>query len=188
MMRNRGLNTKQIRLAQAAARGAGLRTKDSDGRYRLVLAQYKQPSGREVTSCKQLTREQFDDFLSICRSMGWQDKSTTPHSYRQGNKQHRRDGASDAQLEAIKQLAGNLGFTQDQYPAMVKGFTRGRADSLATLTDATASSLIEALKAKLTRTRQKPYSSLQDVANDMNERNATDGTADEADIHRHQLG
>ena len=60
------MTKKQIIIVQMAARGAGLRSKAGDKRYRLLLAQYKQsPSGKPVTSCKQLNNSQVTDFLAV---------------------------------------------------------------------------------------------------------------------------
>lgn len=181
------LNVQQIKLVQTAARGAGLRFAKDDSRYRMVLRQYKQPNGKPVESCKQMSRSQVDDFLRLCESMGWENKQQqAKQSYRDQCSRH-GSGASDAQIEAIMLLAQDLGYTPDQFPDMVSGFTHGRAGSLAELDGALASSLIEALKDKFGRMTGKYYYDLDEVAanvggTDATERSATDGTEHEEEV------
>ena len=104
--RYRGPNPRQIRLLQTAAGAVGLR---QSGQYYLLLAQYLAPDGKPVTSCKQLTNAQIDNFLAICESLGFRHPGKPENFYR--NKDARRyEEASFAQQAAIRHLAAELGW------------------------------------------------------------------------------
>jgi len=168
------LNTQQIKLVQTAVRVAGLREKNVDGRYRLLLAQYKQPNGRPVKSCKQLNNSQLEDLLAICEAHGWRMPGKTETFYREKVFKN-SDYASYAQREAIKHLAGDLGWQDYQLAGMLRRMTGEKKTSLIQLTPAEAYNIIEALKIMLGRERGKQYTNLKEVQKDMEV--ATDGQA-----------
>jgi len=152
-----------------AAKGAGLRggRYDKIRRYYLLLAQYKQPNGKPVTSCKQLTRENLEDFLSICESMGWQHPGKSPTFYRDKIRQYSRDAdnlISYAQAECIRHLAGDLGMTDENLKKFIGRMTKGLYDSLTVLSNYYAWQIIEAMKAMLSRRDGKNYETVADVA------------------------
>ena len=120
----------QIKMLQTAVRAAGLRSAKSEGRYRLLLAQYKRPGGKPVESCKQLNHRQLEDMLAICESYGWRMPGKAEDYFRR--KRNRQDiVASFAQQEAIKHLAGDLGWNEFQVGGLIKRITGDKADSLA---------------------------------------------------------
>ena len=140
------LNNSQIKLVHVAARGAGLR----DGRYRVLLSQYKQPSGRPVKSSKQLNGRQLDDFLAICESLGWRHPNKGETFYRDRVvKDVYNAGVGSAMIEAIKHLAGDLGMTDENLKKFVLRMTKGRTDVLAFAGQRTAWAIMEALKSML---------------------------------------
>ena len=101
------LNKGQIKLVQIAVRQAGLRSGGQDGRYRMLLSQYKQPNGSPVTSCKQLNNWQMDDILAICESLGWYHPEKATDHYRA--LAAKRDSiASFAQKEAMERIREQL--------------------------------------------------------------------------------
>lgn len=163
------LNRDQIKLVQCAARGAGLRGDkySPDGRYYLLLGQYKQRTGKPVDSCKQLTRAQMEDFLAICESMGWQHPGKEPNHYQKLiARQDTLDRylATDGQKAAIKALAGDLGMNIEQLKRFLERQTKGACDSLDLLTGQYAWRMIEALKAMLGRRDHTHYSTLAEAA------------------------
>ena len=170
------LNSSQIKLVQTAIRTAGLRNGKADGRYRLLLGQYKQPSGRPVTSCKQLNNWQLDDLLAICESFGWRMPGKVENYYRfkVATESHI---ASFAQQSAIRHLAGDLGWNDAQLGGMLKRMTGGFASNVAALTPGAAYKTIEALKAIISREEGKQYTNLQQIKEDMEA--ATDGKANQ---------
>lgn len=176
------LNNLQIRLIQTAVRVAGLRRKHSDGRYRLLLAQYKQPNGRPVRSCKQLNNSQLEDMLAICEAHGWRCPGKPEDYFRQkvAISQMAGNVASFAQQSAIKHLAGDLGWNEYQLNGMIKRITAAEATNITALTPAQAYKLIEALKAILGRETGKQYSNLSDVKKDME--TARDGKEQESKV------
>jgi hypothetical protein len=140
---------EQIKLIQTAARAAGLRNGKQEDRYRMVLAQYR------VKSCKDMTNAQIDDFLAICEALGWRypGKSET---YCRDRAKAAADGryASYSQIEAISHLAGDLGFTPVGNSCLAKfidRMTAGRVDTKEQLTRDEAYCVIEAMKAMLQR-------------------------------------
>jgi hypothetical protein len=143
------LNNKQIQLVQMAVRGAGLRGKGFEGRYRLLLGQYTLSNGRAVTSCKQLTNEQLDDLLAICESMGWRHPGHAANYFRQRAAHLEAGLASDAQISAIRHLAGDLGWNDENLKGMLRRMWRKAA--LTDLTGREAWTIIEALKAIVMR-------------------------------------
>lgn len=160
------LNKDQIKLIQTAVRAAGLRTKDFDGRYRLLLGKYKQPNGNPVTSCKQLNNSQLEDLLAICEAHGWRmpGKSANYFRFKVATESHI---ASFAQQSAIKHLAGDLGWGDEQLSGMLKRMTGGFATNVAALRPGQAYNIIEALKAMFSREEGKRYSNLKEIQEDM---------------------
>lgn len=168
------LNNQQIRLVQTAVRAAGLRGKGFEGRYRVLLRQYRRPNGRPVISCKQLNNWQLDDLLAICEAHGWRMPGKIETFYRE-NIIGSSDHASYAQREAIKHLAGDLGWQEHQLCGMIKRMTREKKTSIVLLSPAEAYNIIEALKIILGRERGKQYTDLKEVQEDMEA--VTDGKA-----------
>jgi hypothetical protein len=162
-------NKEQVKLIQTAAGAVGLR---ASGHYYLLLAQYKRASGQPVTSCKQLTNSQIDDFLAICESLGWVYPGKT-ETYCRDKVARYRTRASIAQIEAIKKLAGDLGWNELQLKGMIKRMTDGKCNHIAFLRIWEAYNLIEALKNMLGRISGITYKNLQDVQEHMEV--ATDG-------------
>ena len=160
------LNNQQIKLVQTAVRAAGLRHKNDDGRYRLLLSQYIQPNGRKVTSCKQLNNHQLDDLLAICESLGWRYPGK-PETFCRDRVVKKSHLASCAQIEGIRNLAGDLGWNDHQLAGMVERMTKGKAASVVELTPRQGHILIEALKSMLSRQTGITYSTLKDVESDM---------------------
>lgn len=158
------LNNNQIKLVQTAVRGAGIRTAKFDGRYRMLLAKYKQSNGRPVTSCKQLNRGQIDDLLAICESLGWRHPGKSETYYRDRiEKDVYNAGASYAQTEAIGHLAGDLGMSEEHLKRFVLRMTNQRTDSLLLASQREAWAITEALKNMLSRKDGKNYQTLADV-------------------------
>lgn len=165
------LNNQQIRLVQKAVRVAGLRSKQFEGRYRMLLSQYQQPNSKPVKSCKQLNNYQLEDLLAICEAHGWRMPGKPANHFR-FKVATQYSVASFAQQEAIKKLAGDFGWNDNQLRGMLKRMTGGFATNVAALTPAQAYKVIEALKAMLSRETGKQYSSLKEVQEDME---VTDG-------------
>jgi hypothetical protein len=160
------LTKQQIKLIQTAVRAAGLRTPRGDGRYRLMLCQYKQPNGQPVTSCKQLNHAQLEDLLAICEAYGWRMPGKEDTFYRM--KRARAESvASFAQQSAIKHLAGDLGWYDYQLEGMLKRMTGGFVMNVAGLNPAQAYDVIEALKTMVGRQTGKQYNNLKEVQQDM---------------------
>lgn len=160
------LNSLQIKLVQTAVRAAGLRTKRFDGRYRMLLAQYKQSNGRPVKSCKQLNNSQLDDLLAICEAHGWRLPGKPDNHYR-FKVATQLSIASFAQQSAVKHLAGDLGWNDVQLTGMLRRMTGGFVTNVAALSPAQAYNIIEALKAILSRENNKQYSNLEEIQEDM---------------------
>jgi hypothetical protein len=164
------LNTEQVKLIQTAVRAAGLRTSRFEGRYRLLLSQYRQPNGQPVESCKQLNNMQLEDMLAICESYGWRMPGRWENHYRL--KRGVADlTASFAQQKAIEYLAGDLGWKESQLAGFLKRMTGGFAANVVSLSPAQAYNVIEALKAMLSRETGKEYENLREVEGDMEVRN-----------------
>ena len=174
------LNNNQIKLVQMAVRAAGIRSPGQDGRYRLLLGQYRQPSGAPVTSCKQLNNSQMEDLLAICEANGWRMPGKPEDFYR-----HKvaigSDFASLAMQVGITNLAGDLGWNAFQLGGLLKKMTGGRADNVAYLDPREAYKVIEALKAMLERKTGRQFKNLQQVKEEMSAgvavetKEATDG-------------
>lgn len=160
------LNSSQIKLVQTAVRSAGLRNGKFEGRYHLLLAQYKQPSGKPVTSCKQLNNSQIDDLLAICEAYGWRYPGKVDNYYRfkVATESHI---ASFAQQSAVKHLAGDLGWGDEQLAGMLRRMTGGFVTNVAGLSPGQAYKTIEALKAIVGREQGKQYSNLNEIKEDM---------------------
>jgi len=162
------LNKQQIKLVQTAVRAAGLRGKNSEGRYRLMLGQYTRPDGGRVTSSTQLNRYQLEDLLAICEALGWRHPGKKADHYRQ--KIHRdvvrSNLASEAQLVAIDHLTGDLGLTGPQVGKFCSRMTGGKVIAPPGLSAGQAWNIIEALKAITGRRRGKKYQSLDEIKRD----------------------
>jgi len=172
------LNNNQIKLIQTAVRKAGLRTANFDGRYRLLLGQYKQPDDRKVTTCRQLNNWQMEDLLAICESYGWRMPGKPKDYYRQ-RVAKQGELASFAQQSAIRHLAEDLGWSVEHLEGFIKRMTEKDGwfiKDVASLTPQFAHKTIEALKAILGRETGKEYSNLQEIKEDMEV--ATDGKED----------
>jgi hypothetical protein len=157
------LTQDQKKLVQAAARAAGLRTGTQEGRYRLLLAQYRRSNGTIVHSCTQLTNRQIDDFLAICESMGWRHPGHGETYYRDRTAAADDDAVSFAQLRAIDYLAGDMGWNGAAIAKMVQRITRDRTDAAVSMSGREAYDLIEAMKAMLRRKDESAYQTLGDI-------------------------
>lgn len=160
------LNKPQIILVQIACKQAGLRSAKFDGRYRMLLSQYKQPNGSPVKSCKQLNNMQLDDLLAICESHGWRQPGKPEDFYRR-KAAEQACYAGYAQQEAIRHLAGDLGWNDLQLAGMLKRMTAGEVFHIAMLKPAQAFKIIEALKAMFSREKGKSYSNLKQIQEEM---------------------
>lgn len=142
------LNQNQIKLLQTALRAAGLRGAD-ETRYRLLLSHYR------VASSKQLTQVQLDDLLAICEGLGWCRPGYAPDHYRRKTLGASASGlASTPQRQAIRHLAGDLGWDADQLAGLIRRLTGQSARLIEQLTNREAYNLIEAMKAMVNRKDQ----------------------------------
>lgn len=175
------LNKQQIKLVQIAVKKAGLREPKFDGRYRMLLSQYKQPNGQPVTSCKQLNSWQVDDLLAICEAHGWRYPGKDEDHYRKriANKD---DIASYAQQSAIEKLAGDLGWNDRNLAGFVNKMTKERVDSVLGITPSEAYKIIEALKAMYGREAGRPFNSLHEIQDSM------EAKADGREVTSRQIG
>lgn len=160
------LTKDQIKLIQTAVRGAGLRSARAEGRYRLLLGQYRQPTGKPVTSCKQLNHGQLEDMLAICEAYGWRMPGK-PEDYYRVKRMKKESIASSAQQAAIDHLRGDLGWNDYQLEGMLKRMTGGFVINVVALNPAQAFDVIEALKAMVGRRTGKQYNNLKEVQADM---------------------
>lgn len=162
------LDKQQIKLVQTAVRAAGIRSKRFEGRYRLLLGQYRTGSGAPVRTCKDLTNSQLDDLLAICESLGWRHPDKEADHYRKKvNETALTRYASYAQKEAIKHLAGDLGWNEVRLKGMIRRMTNGAVESVTELKRNPAFKIIEALKAILSRQTGKSYSNLNQIREEM---------------------
>jgi len=166
-MANKTLNARQVTLLQAAVRAAGLRSGSDDGRYRLLLGQYRESGsrGKPVTSCKQLNSGQMEDILAICEAMGWRYPGKSASQYRD-RVASRGLLASFAQQAAINRLKDELGWDGWDLTGMIKRMTGDRVRFVNKLTPGEAYKMIEALKEMFGRKVGKQYNKLQDVQSD----------------------
>jgi hypothetical protein len=173
------LNNNQIKLVQIAVRAAGIRTPKFDGRYRLLLMKYKQPGGGPVRSCQQLNNSQLDDLLAICEAQGWRQPEKPDDFYR------KKVAAGDniisfAQSEAIRYLAGDLGWTADHLNNFIRSQTNNRAFTVIELTPNEGYKIIEALKAIFNRSHGTNCNTVQQIKEEMSAgisgKEARDGT------------
>ncbi|RKY12681.1 MAG: hypothetical protein DRP65_00550 [Planctomycetota bacterium] len=164
-----GLNQKQIRLLQMAVRGAGLRGKGFDGRYRLLLAQYKTPAGHNATSCKQLNNSQLTDVLAICESLGWRYPGRPANYFRKKLAEtiYGDGSASFAQQWAIGKLAEDLGWGDTQLAGFLRSQTDDEVSYVAALSPSQAHGVIEALKNMFGRAAGKKFKNLKEIQADM---------------------
>jgi hypothetical protein len=146
------VNNKQLKLIHQAARAAGLIDKTGDGRYRLVLRQYRDRAGRPAASSKQLTNHQIDDFLALCESLGFRLPNRPSHFFRDKAAAGYRQ-ATIPTLAALRQLAGDLGWTEAHLVNFLRRMARpGESTDLITLPPRLAYVAIEAMKAMFNRT------------------------------------
>lgn len=163
-MTKRPLKPDQIKLIQVAIRAAGLRTAAGDGRYRLLLGQYTGPDRKPCRSCKDLDNRQVDDLLAICEGMGWRHPGKPDDFYRRRARQASDTAwATPGQVEAIKHLAGDLGWTPENLNGMIGRMTHGITNELISLTRLEGYKVIEALKAMLSRKDGTQYATLADA-------------------------
>ena len=162
------LTKQQIKLIQTAVKAAGIRTKNADGRYYFLLAQYRDPAGRPVKTCKDLNNMQLTDLLAICESYGWRMPGKADDHYRRMASE-RFGRASYAQLAAINYLRGDLGWGPQQLEGFLQRMTMhtGRVRQAVQLTSHEAYKVIEALKAIVGRAAGKQYGNLRDVQSDV---------------------
>jgi len=179
------LNNDQIKLVQVACKTAGIRNSGQDGRYRLLLSQYRQPSKSPVTSCRQLNNSQMEDLLAICEANGWRMPGKPENFYRQKVAKG-TDYANFSMQSAIKYLAGDLGWNDAQLGGMLKRMTGGAVSDIAFLTPHEAYKIIEALKAMVGRKTGKQYKNLQEVREEMSV-GAAAGTGMEATDGENQI-
>jgi hypothetical protein len=175
------LNRQQVKLLQIAVKAAGLRTKESEGRYRMLLGQYKQPSGKPVTSSVQLNRHQFEDILALCEAMGWSYPGKDAKHYR-NLVYSKYDTASLGKQGAIKNMAGDMGWKDEHLAGFIKRMTHQAKDNVCELSPYEADRVIEALKQILGRRDGRQYTSIDDVAAaySCNDKEATDGQSQES--------
>ena len=159
------LNKQQIKLLQTAVRAAGLRDEEDDGRYRLLLGQYRGPGGKPVTSCKQLHSSQLEDILAICEAMGWRYPGKSASFYRD-RVASRGLLASFAQQAAINRLKDELGWEGYDLTGMIKRMTGERVKFVGQLKPDEAYKMIEAMREMFGRKVGKKYNKLQDVQRD----------------------
>lgn len=169
-MASKGLTKRQITLLQTALGKAGLKSSRFEGRYRLLLAQYRQPTGKSVTSCKQLNHGQLEDMLAICEAYGWRMPGK-PEDYYRMKRARSESFASSAQQAAIDHLRGDLGWNDYQLEGMLKRMTGGFVTNVVALNPAQAFDVIEALKSMVGRQVGKHYKNLKEVHADMEVKN-----------------
>lgn len=143
-----------------------MRSAKAEGRYRLLLGQYKQPNGKPVESCKQLNHAHLEDMLAICEAYGWRMPGKAENHFRR-RRIRREISASFAQQAAVGHLAGDLGWNEFQVGGLIERITGGRADCIAAMTPGQAYNVIEALKAMVGRAAGKQYNNLKEVQKDM---------------------
>jgi hypothetical protein len=134
------------------------------------LGKYKSRNGSPVTSSKQLSNWQLDDLLAICESQGWRYPGRPDDFFRK--KRARESTYPDrcaryAQQEAIKYLAGDLGWRLAQVCGLAERILGKKGIHIVMLTPGEAYKVIEALKAILGRERDKTYANLNEVMEDM---------------------
>ena len=134
-------NKQQIKLVHVAVRAAGI----TDGRYRLLLGQYRRSNGQAVTSSTQLTNAQVDDLLAICEGMGWRHPEHPADYFRTRVRRMDDGGLSGAQIGAILHLADDLGWNRPNLKGMLRRMTQ-RTEMLDRLTRDEAWTIIEAMK------------------------------------------
>jgi hypothetical protein len=157
-------------MVQTALRAAGLRGRNSaqESRYRMLLGKYLQSSGAKVTSCKQLNNSQLEDLLALCESMGWRCPGKTENYFRcKAERNVDGDIASFAQQQAIRHLAGDLGWTDSNLIGLIFKMTKGICDGLEQLSSRQAWGIIECLKSMFARKQGKPYQTLKDIRDDV---------------------
>jgi len=174
------LNNNQIKLIQTAVRKAGIRGKGFDGRYRMLLAQFRRKSGGVVTSCKQLTNPQLEEMLAICETYGW-GMPGKPKDYYRKKALKNEDAASYVQQEAIRHLAGDLALDELQVNKFIRRMTKGAKTAIDSLDKKQAWKIIEALKSILQRGTGKVYKNIGEIR-DEKSKEARDGKKTTAQI------
>jgi len=156
------LNRKQIKLVHVARKAAGL----DEGRYRLLLRQYRDASGRPLESCRQMTNRQMDDFLAVCEAMGWRHPGMPEDYYRRRTAElyPTDDSPSFALREAMRHLAEDLGWGPEGLKKMIDRMTRARTDVVSQMTAREAWAAVEAMKSMLERRDKKTYRTLHEAA------------------------
>ncbi|MFA5553492.1 MAG: phage protein GemA/Gp16 family protein [Phycisphaerae bacterium] len=170
-------NKSQIKLIQIAVKKAGIRATGnaSEGRYRLLLGQYKLSNGRPATSCKQLTNSQVEDLLAICESLGFRHPGKPDDFYRKKSLERDDAFASYAQQSAVQKLADDLCWSPEHLRNFIykvtfvdyQGEDACGTNRLALLSPKQAYKVIEGLKAILSRQTGKQYNSMQEAQSDM---------------------
>jgi hypothetical protein len=167
------LNRDQIKLLQTAVRAAGIRTRESEGRYRLLLSQYKQPNRKPVESSLQLSAKQLEDILAICEAHGWQCPGKAVDHFRK--KVAASAGCSStAQQNAIFNLAGDMGWSIDGLDGFIGKMTKGRATSVPALSAGDAHMIIEVLKRIMSKRTGVLFGTLEDMAAEFTTKNTKD--------------
>jgi len=135
-----------------------------DSRYKLLLAQYRDGKGKQITSCKQLNYWQVEDVLAICEAYGWRMPGKSETFYRDKIAQ-RAEGntATFGQQKAIRFLADDLGFTDLHLANFIKYMTRDEKSSVADLTRKEAWKITEAFTAMLRRNTGIQFKNLQEI-------------------------
>jgi len=169
-----------------AVKQAGIRQPKCDGRYRMLLSQYRQPNRSPVTSCKQLNNSQLEDLLAICEAHGWRLPGHEETHFRDKvSKSADCNIASFAQQSAIKNLAGDLGWPEVHLTNFLRRHTGGWGSdncvsSICSLSHRQAWGVIEALKAIIGKETGKHYIKLSEIKEDFS-KEVTDGKANQID-------
>lgn len=164
------LNKDQIKLVQTAVRAAGIRNPGQDGRYRLLLAHYKQPNRCPVASCKDLNNWQLDDLLAICEAQGWRQPDKSEDFYRR--KVAAGNGyASFAVQSAINHLRGDLGWPIEHLHNFIEKMT-GRITTVVNLTPREGYKVIEGLKAIFNHKHGTNCSTIRQIKEETQSRNS----------------
>ncbi len=141
------LNYKKVQLLQIAMKAAGLRkperTEASEAQYLFYLAQFKDSKGSPITSSKYLSNAQMDTILETCEELGWRNPNKSRRNY--------HGEISQAMIDGINALAGDLGWQPHQLSGMVRRMTRQTQSDPSELTVAEGRKVIEAMKAMLKR-------------------------------------
>jgi hypothetical protein len=156
------MTNDQIKLVHVAVKEAGIRTPQFDGRYRLLLANYKQPWGGPVRSCTQLDNSQLEDLLAICESHGWRMPGKPEDFYRK--KVAAEYGlASFAARSGIRHMAKDLGWTPEHLDNFARKMTGFNLITIDELKPEEAYKIIEALKVIFNRNNGTSCKTLKEI-------------------------